>query len=133
MDEFNFSMLYRMKNNTSSKEHVIGFFVCVILNRDLFKSNEQVSRFLNLVLNLSLLPYAVRSRTIMCAKASRVLVAANQGQVSDYGARAAVYILEFLELAKKDGRKPIERKNKTSQGALTNLDRWVSGILKKDK
>jgi hypothetical protein len=133
MDKFNLDSLYRMRHNTSSKEYIIGFFVSVILNRNLFTSNEQVSKFLQLVLHLTLLPYAVRSRTLMCAKASRMLVLADDKQVSDFGAHAAFYIKEFLNSSENEDRLNIKNKKKDSKNALTNMDLWVSGILKKDK
>lgn len=133
MGNFNIDTLYRMKHNTSSKEYVTGFFVSVILHKDVFTSNEQVSHFLKMVLKLQLLPYATRSRTLMCAKACRTLVASDHNEISAYGASAAFYIQELLNFTENEKRIGNAQKNRKQKNALDNMDRWVTGILNKDK
>lgn len=133
MDKINFEMMYRLKNKTHSKEYVIGFLISTILHKNLFSTNEQVSRFIELVFGLTLLPYAVRSRTIMCAKISRILVSCDGKQVSEYGEKSANYIIEAIKSIDNNHSLEIKKKRKSTKNATTNLDLWVTGILNKEK
>ncbi|EKN4847062.1 hypothetical protein ACONXG_000577 [Yersinia enterocolitica] len=127
MDKNQLNTLMRFAHGTVTKEAAIGFFIGLILDKDLFKLNQNVSAFSEDVFRIHFLPYAVRSRTLMCAKICRHLIDKDQKELAHYGASTRVY---FEKVLREKYQNQITKKNNT---ALSNMELWVSGILKKDK
>ncbi|EAO3054516.1 hypothetical protein GBG60_23835, partial [Salmonella enterica] len=91
----------------------------------LLKSNHDVKDFVESVFSIALLPYVVRSRTLICAKICRFLVSRERKEINNYGVMARSY---FENIFSKEEDLQGHKKRNT---ALSNMDLWVSRMLKK--
>lgn len=126
MDKNQYSTLMRFTHGAVTKEAAIGFFVCLIFDRELFKTNNDLRNFAETVFNINFLPYAARSRTLMCAKICRIFNDKDQKELTIYGVLARRY---FENIFAETAHSSTGKKGST---ALSNMDIWMSGILKKE-
>lgn len=115
------------ENNPITKDKFIGIVVMLTLSRDFFSSNTSVSSFLNEVFGLHFLNYAVRSRTLMCAKTSRHINDLSEGELekSIYKMKAVIMChTEKFNIEKNEIiAKPKMHKKKS---AFDNMNKWMS-------
>ena len=126
MDKNQYSTLMRFTHGAVTKEAAIGFFVCLIFDKELFKTNQDLRNFAETVFNINFLPYAARSRTLMCAKICRFFNEKDQKDFTFYGISTRRYFENiFAETTQSSN-------GKKGGTALSNMDIWMSGILKKE-
>lgn len=125
MDKEQYNTLFRFAHGGVTKESAIGLFVTILLDKDLLKSNHDVKDFVESVFSIALLPYVVRSRTLICAKICRFLVSRERKEINNYGVMARSY---FENIFFKEEDLQGHKKRNT---ALSNMDLWVSRMLKK--
>ncbi|WP_078351819.1 hypothetical protein [Salmonella enterica] len=123
MDKEQYNTLFRFAHGGVTKESAIGLFVTILLDKDLLKSNHDVKDFVESVFSIALLPYVVRSRTLICAKICRFLVSRERKEINNYGVMARSY---FENIFSED-----LQGHKKRNTALSNMDLWVSRMLKK--
>ncbi|WP_313140278.1 hypothetical protein [Leclercia sp.] len=125
-------ILKQLKTKRFSKDNFIGLIVCILLNKDIFSYNQEVSKFIKLSFDLNLPLYAVRSRTLMVAKICRYLFKFNEKEIERL--RTKVYINLTTALADKlNSSTNLDGKSKNNKNdALSNMNKWIGGILKKD-
>jgi hypothetical protein len=126
MDKNQYSTLMRFAHGAVTKEAAIGFFVCLIFDKELFKTNQDLRNFAETVFNIHFLPYAARSRTLMCAKICRIFNGKEQKDFINYGLSTRRY---FESVFAETIHSSPSKKGST---ALSNMDIWMSGILKKE-
>ncbi|MCW0941920.1 hypothetical protein RZ024_11965 [Citrobacter freundii] len=125
MDKEQYNTLLRFAHGGVTKESAIGLFVTIILDRDLLKSNHDVKNFVENVFSIVLLPYVVRSRTLVCAKICRLLVSRERKEINNYGIMARSYFENIISI--EDDLQGHKKRNT----ALSNMDLWVTRMLKK--
>lgn len=126
MDKTQYNTLMRFAHGAVTKEAAIGFFVCLIFDKELFKTNQELRNFAETVLNINFLPYAARSRTLMCAKICRFFNEKEQKDMNFYGVSTRLYFEKIFAdtIYSSPGKK--------GSTALANMDMWMSGILRKE-
>lgn len=125
MDKEQYNTLLRFAHGGVTKESAIGLFVTIILDRDLLKSNHDVKNFVENVFSIVLLPYVVRSRTLVCAKICRLLVSRERKEINNYGIMARSYFENIISIEED------LQGHKKRNTALSNMDLWVTRMLKK--
>lgn len=125
-------ILKQFKTKRFSKENFIGLIVCILLNKDIFSYNHEVSKFIKLSFDLQLPLYAVRSRTLMVAKICRHLVNFNEKEIDRLNNK--IYTNLTLALAEKFNLSNYsdDKSKNIKNDALSNMNKWIDGILKKD-
>lgn len=120
------------ENNPITKDKFIGIVVMLTLSRDFFNSNTSVSSFLNEVFGLHFLNYAVRSRTLMCAKTSRYINDLSEGELEK-----SIYKMKKVIMCHTDKfnieKNEIIAKQKMhkKKSAFDNMNKWMSDPDKK--
>lgn len=68
-------LLFRneLKNKNIQKYKLIGIIVELLLSKDVFKRNSEISAFIKDIFDLELKEYIMKSRTMIVAKISRVI------------------------------------------------------------
>lgn len=114
-------------SNPITKDKFIGIVVMLTLSRDFFSKNTSVSSFINEVFGLNFLNYAVRSRTLMCAKVSRHIndLCEDELKKSIYKMKEVImcnaenFNIEIDEVSTKP--KTHKKKN-----AFNNMNKWMN-------
>lgn len=113
------------------KENMIGLVVMLVYSKDVFRTNIDVSIFLKKVFDISFLTYAIRSRTLMCAKICRHINNLNEDQFKQalfqFLATLSQIRDDDLYLSDKDYKSNIKSKN-----AYNNMHKWLTGNKKED-
>lgn len=122
-----FLMLRKLKHGNVAKENFIGIISMIVLSSELFKKNSDVADYVEHTFDIHLLPYAVRSRTIIIAKLCRFLVKITDAESKKLSIKTYNYIASNFEI---ENDKILLSKNKNSN-ALTNMEKWIDGILSK--
>ncbi|WP_426448170.1 hypothetical protein [Siccibacter colletis] len=127
------SILKHFLSRRVDKENLIGLIVTILLNKTFFSTNYEVSKFIKLTFNLEMPKYVVRSRTLMVAKICRHLVAINDKEVELL--KSIIYSNLVMVLSEQYSLEwHYDDKIKTVKNdALSNMNKWIGGILKKDK
>lgn len=125
MDKEQYSTLTRFAHGGVTKESAIGLFVTIVLDKELLKTNQDVKDFVESVFNITLLPYITRSRTLICAKMCRFLVNKDRKEINYFGIMTRSY---FENIFSKEYELQSNKKRST---ALSNMELWVSRMLKK--
>jgi len=119
------NIISQFKDKKISKQYIIGSLVLLILNKKIFKKNEDVSSFLENILDIKVPTYLTRSRTMMVAKVCRLMNDYSNSEIESYRKKILPFIIpiydQYLNFDFTDS------KNIKSP---TNLDAWISGILK---
>ncbi|HHR6335741.1 TPA: hypothetical protein ACS735_003608 [Providencia alcalifaciens] len=126
MDNISF-MLRKLKHGNVAKENFIGIINMLVLSSELFKKNSDVADYIEHAFGIHLLPYAVRSRTIMIAKLCRFLVKINDMESKKLSIKTYNYIISNFEVENDK----IFLSKKKSSNALSNMEKWIDGILSK--
>lgn len=108
-------------NRNSSLEYLIGFNICVILSRDIFKKNQDVGMYIKTIYKKEYPLYVMKSRTLIIAKLSRDLITLDKKQqkevVKDINAYFSI-----------DSTVTLVQKTKTAK----NISKWVQGIINEE-
>ncbi|AOM39689.1 hypothetical protein [Xenorhabdus hominickii] len=123
------NMIKKLKHGNVNKEFFLGLVITLILSKEIFKKNSEVALYLDNVFKVVFLPYTVRSRTLISAKISRVIIELSNKEIENLSSLTVNYIINNHEL--KNEKKPVAKNNKKGN-ALSNMDKWIEGILKKE-
>lgn len=114
-----------------AKENFLGLVIMLILSKDVFRSNFDVAEFINKTFKISFLKYAVRSRTLMCAKICRHI---NELSEDDVKMTYMHFLNNINTLVIKfdDEIKSSHKSTSKNKHAIRNLNIWIDAN-KKDK
>lgn len=126
MNKEQYNTLARFAHGGVTKESAIGIFVTILLDKELLKTNSDVKTFVEHVFHIPILPYVARSRTLICAKICRFLITKEKKEINNFGAITLTYFERVF--AAEDNSSNSKKKNT----ALSNMDLWISRMLKKD-
>lgn len=113
------------------KETFIGFYISIAMNKQVFASNNEAGFFLNDTLNILLPNYVMKSRTLMVARACRILLSADEIAFEKFIKNTLVYLSKFDEGISLPTNKSIKTTN-IKGNSSSNMKKWIEGILKKD-
>lgn len=114
-----------LKESGASKEMLLGVTVSLFFNKEIFIKNTDLSDFIVSSFSLVLPPYIVRSRTLMIAKICRVIFFSDEKNLNIYKKNIITDL--NLILYPEDSIK----QKKTSSNKRSNMDSWVSEIIKR--
>lgn len=116
----------------SSKEEFIGLLTIAIYSKEIFVKNEDASKFIKEIFDLSFLDYVVRSRTLLCARLSRRLVMMDKKEMKKSVSLVAHYFSTNQYVHFWDPDDIFSYKNKRSD-ANKDVNTWIKALLRKDK
>lgn len=106
-----------------SKDSFLGLVIMLLFSKELLPTNKHVADFINKYFNVEFLSYAIRSRTLMSAKLSRVIIGMTDDELKKCHAflllalRNDVAILDEVDIKKSSSKK---------KHAINNLNKWFS-------
>lgn len=62
-----------INSNNINTCNILGLYTTTILSKEILKTNKDVVNFINSTLNIDLPIYITKSRTLICAKCSRLI------------------------------------------------------------
>ncbi|MGQ3904864.1 hypothetical protein [Mixta calida] len=104
-----------------SKDSFLGLTLMLLFSKDFLPTNKHAADFANKYFKVEFLNYAIRSRTLMGAKLSRVIIDMTDDELKKCHAfllftlRSDVEILEELDIKKINSKK---------KNAINNLNKW---------
>lgn len=109
-------ILYRneLKNKNIPKYKMIGIVTELIYSKSIFKQNKEIFNFVKTVFNYELKDYILKSRTMIVAKVSRIIV--NSENINIY--KKELY--EFINLQIEEIKKKEDIKDKKNE-----FDGWI--------
>lgn len=117
-----------LNSHRISKPSFIGSVACLVLDKQIFRSNSEVGEFASLILEVELPKYILRSRTILLARLCRELDLKDKKSIQYFQRRVLFFIKNIVN---NDDSENIQSSNKKND-SLSNMSKWITGILKKD-
>lgn len=109
-----------------SKDSFLGLIIMLIFSKEFLPTNKYVADFARQYFKVEFLSYAIRSRTLMSAKLSRVIIdMTNDDLKKCYDSLLITLRAEFETLEEVDTKKI----NSKKKNAINNLNKWF-GIKK---
>ncbi|MDE1472788.1 hypothetical protein [Eubacterium limosum] len=110
---------------------MIGSFGILIYTKKIFKSNKELSESLNLIFNIHLPEYIVKSRPLTLARISKIIFELNEDgtDFSNILNKTILIIKEkekVLEEEKKEKNTPEAKKGKKNENE--KLESWLKGL-----
>lgn len=124
--------LNKANNMPMAKENFLGIVIMLILSKDVFRSNFAVSEFINKTFRISFLNYAVRSRTLMCAKTCKHI---NELSEADLKTTFMYFLnnINQLDIHASDVNKPSQKSTSKNKHAIRNLNIWINANKKDEE
>ncbi|PSW47066.1 hypothetical protein [Photobacterium kishitanii] len=120
----------KLCGSSMTKETFIGLMVSIIIKKSIFTKNNDTSDFINKVFDIELPFYIVRSRTLMAAKICRILIDCDSKNLKKYQSLVKYDLSERFNNTSHDENQKIKR-SKGDDG-LSNMNKWIDGILNKE-
>ncbi|EIM6185163.1 hypothetical protein LNN10_005145 [Escherichia coli] len=124
--------LNKANNMPMTKENFLGLVIMLILSKEVFRSNFDVSKFINKTFKISFLNYDVRSRTLMCAKICRHI---NELSENDIKMAYTHFLnnINTLDIIFNDANKTSQKSTSKSKHAIRNLNIWINANKKEEE
>lgn len=122
------SLIYKKFN---SKQELIGVVTIVLYSKEIFPKNSDAHIFINEVFNISYLDYVVRSRTLLCARLSRSLVAMDENTLEKVAKKLSTFFSINYSISKEN--QEVNTKKGYKGNANQDVDKWIQGLLGKNK
>lgn len=115
-------IIYRneLKNTKIPKYKLIGIMTEIILSKEIFKKNSEISLFLKENFGIDYKNYITKSRTMIVAKTSRIIHNLENNEYTMYKKTLLSYINLEIEKLKNDEKK---REKNQFDGWLTNNEK----------
>lgn len=125
-------ILKRVETSYISKEELIGLSILMMLSKDIFKTNKDVSDFVSQEINLNFLEYAIKSRTLMIARTARKISEFDDKDQKKLVSSIRNYCFNHMMLEEKDQINHIERE-RSKNNANKSMKKWISALSGKKK
>lgn len=124
--------LNKANNMPMAKENFLGLIIMLILSKDIFRSNLAVSEFINKTFRISFLNYAIRSRTLMCAKICKHINELDEKNLK------TVYMhflnnINSADILLSDENKLNQKSTSKNKHAIRNLNIWINANKKDEE
>lgn len=99
---------------------IIGITTELILSKDIFKKNNDISRFLKIIFNISYKEYVMNSRTMIVARVSRLVYSLEKKDLDEIRKRLLDFVSSLINTTTENNVNTSQRKD---------LGKWIEGIL----
>jgi len=123
-------ILKRVETSYISKEELIGLTISMMLSKDIFKTNKDVSDFASQEINLDFLEYAIKSRTLMIARTARKISEFDDKDQKKLVSSIRNYCFNHMILEDKHQKNHTE---KSKNNANKSMEKWISALSGKKK
>ncbi|WP_336863864.1 hypothetical protein [Peribacillus frigoritolerans] len=113
--------LEKISNKDVDYIDIIGLNVALLYSKEIFKKNEDISKFLKTVYNIDFLPYVMKSRTTIVARITRELNNKNDSELNEIRKRIIIFLNE-------DKAIPDHKKNYKKKDSNEKLKTWLEGF-----
>lgn len=121
------SLLVSTTNNSTL---FIGVTAKILLSKQIFNKNIELTIFIKEIFDISFLPYVIKSRTLIMARVIKHINQLDNKEITTLTTKMRDYLIK-LEIENSDNIK--EKKEKVvknkKNNALDFMDKWISGIL----
>lgn len=113
-----------------SKDSFLGLVIMLLFSKDFLPTNKHAADFVNKYFKIEFLSYVIRSRTLMSAKLSRLIIDMTDDELKKCHAfllitlRSDIEILEEVDIKKSSSKK---------KHAINNLNKWFSTKKENDE
>lgn len=106
-----------------SKDSFLGLTIMLLFSKEFLPTNKHAAEFVNKYFNVEFLNYIIRSRTLMSAKLSKIII----NMTDDELKKCHAFLLSALRsdignLEEVD----IKRSNNKKKHAINNLNKWFN-------
>lgn len=114
-------IIYRneLKNTKVPKYKLIGIVTEILLSKEVFKKNSEISIFLKEIFAIEYKEYVMKSRTMIVAKTNRIIHNLENDEYIIYKKKLLAYINLEIEKLKTDEKKG-EKKNQFDGWLMNN-------------
>lgn len=105
---------------------LLGVCNVIILSKDIYKKNAEVSRFIEKTMGVTLPPYVIKSRTLIAARISRVIMAYNSTELNSVGKKINKELQEVIDGLEFNSGRPQKRNKRRNQNE--KLEKWLKGL-----
>jgi hypothetical protein len=123
-DDVKLIQLYNKKNNCDIIE-MIGMIVILIISKNIFKKNSDVAEFIETVIGINFPGYVIKSRTLMAARASKIVFALDDNEIRQLKIKINAYLSKLIN--QKDDEKVVLSKNR-KKNENDKLEKWLKGL-----
>ncbi|CUO13257.1 hypothetical protein EAI89_19105 [Eubacterium sp. am_0171] len=105
---------------------LIGIITVLIIKKDVIKKNSDVGEFVNNILKVKFPEYVIRSRTLIAARVSRILLELDDDKIENIKENILKYIDKIdIEDMNKESSTPKKNKKKNEN---KKLEKWLKGL-----
>ncbi|MEQ5274824.1 hypothetical protein [Proteus terrae] len=110
-------------HSTYSKDSFLGLTIMLLFSKEFLPTNKHVADFVKKFFNVEFLSYAIRSRTLMSAKLSRIIIDMTDDELKKCHAFLLLTLRSNIEILEEVDIKKYKNKKKH---AINNLNKWFS-------
>ena len=104
---------------------MIGMIVILIISKNIFKKNSDVAEFIETVIGINFPGYVIKSRTLMAARASKIVFALDDNEIRQLKIKINAYLSKLIN--QKDDEKVVLSKNR-KKNENDKLEKWLKGL-----
>lgn len=105
---------------------ILGIVTILIIAKDIFKKNSEVGEFIKFILKMEFPSYVIKSRTLMAARASRVLMKIDDEKIMVVKNNISEY-LKHMDKPELLENRTIPKRNK-KKNENQKLEKWLKGL-----
>lgn len=123
------NIVHLYRNQKVSKETFIGLVVCLVLDKNILHTNSETADFIKYIFNIEFPAYIIKSRTLMIARLCRLLNSSDSKTIEKYSNNIYKFVKVIINNDFIDNVSPSTAK----PDSLSNMNKWIAGILNKDR
>ena len=113
-----------------SKDSFLGLVIMLLFSKEFLPTNKNAADFVSRYFKVEFLNYAIRSRTLMSAKLSRIIINMSDDELKKCHAFLLLTLRSDTEILEDVDNKKTNSKKKH---AINNLNKWFSMKKEDDK
>lgn len=106
-----------------SKDSFLGLAIMLLFSREFLPTNKHAADFVKKYFKVEFLSYAIRSRTLMSAKLSRIIIDMTDDELKKCHTFLLFTLRSDIETLEEVG---IKKSNSKKKHAINNLNKWFS-------
>lgn len=118
----------RAYHSSYSKDSFLGLIIMLLFSKEFLPTNKNAADFVNKYFKVEFLNYVIRSRTLMSAKLSRIIIDMSDDELKKCHAFLLLTLRSDMENLKEVD---IKKSNSKKKNAINNLNKWF-GIKKEN-
>ncbi|HGM5293818.1 TPA: hypothetical protein ACKP0P_000348 [Serratia marcescens] len=113
-----------------SKDSFLGLTIMLLFSKEFLPTNKHAADFVKKYFKVEFLSYAIRSRTLMSAKLSRIILDMTDDELKKCHAFLILTLKYDIEIFEEVD---IKKSNSKKKNAINNLNKWFSMKKESDK